>query len=114
VSFKVPHPEDFTYRQDAVDQAKTLKPEEFQAMVKNLVLELRGVRRSLRHEMERLKPEPYGRFTVLAGKESAFTSIGNSGIGFLVQTPYDIRVEVYRLGHEAVLEKLAELPAESK
>lgn len=108
---KIPHPEDFDYKSDLIDDAKRMTREELQEAVHDLVLELRGVRRSLRHAMSEPKPEPHGRFTVMKG-ETLHGS--NTGVEFTLSSQHDVRVEIWLLGQEAVLDKLAELPDEDK
>lgn len=107
----VPHPEDFTYRQETIDQAKRMKTEELLSLLEEVVLELRGTRRSLKQAMGELRPQPWGSFVVLKGETTHCT---NSGVEFIVKTPYNIRVEIWPRDHEAVLEKLAELSDESR
>lgn len=113
MSYQIPHPEDFEYHQDILDQSKTMEAKDLQEMIEHLVLEVRGVRRSLRMAMETPKKEPWATFTVIGG-ENRLEEISNSGITVTVQSATPLRVEVYKLGHEAVLDKLAELPDESK
>lgn len=113
MAFQIPHPEDFDYKDSLIDNAKRMTREELQEVVHDLVLELRGVRRSLRAAMAP-KQEPYGRFTVMPGKDGETQYVDNSGVAFTVQSKIPVRVEIWRLGQEAVLDKLAELPDEDK